>query len=296
MKILVFGATGFVGGRLVPHLAARGHEVTVATRSAAVFPGEVLTILADPMKPGVWSGAVENSDAVVNLAGAPITLRWNRANRKEILESRATGTRNIVEAMRRGPAKTLLCAGATGYYGHGGDLVLTEASPRGQGFLSDVTAAWQDEAMRAETFGHRVVIPRMGVVLGHGGMLARLRPFFSLGLGGRLGSGRQWFPWIHIQDLIRVIAFLLENPKAQGVFNTCAPAPVTNAEFTRTLSRILRRPALLPVPASILRLFMGEQADLLLNSQRCIPTHLESMHFQFTFPELRPALENLFLT
>ena len=190
MRILVFGATGFVGGQLVPHLSARGHEVTVVARSAAVFSG-VRTILADPMKPGVWSGAVENSDAVINLAGAPITLRWNRANRKEILESRTTGTRNIVEAMSRGPAKILLCAGATGYYGHGGDLVLTEASPRGQGFLSDVAAAWQDEAMRAETFGHCVVISRMGVVLGHGGMLARLRPFFSLGLGGRLGSRQQ---------------------------------------------------------------------------------------------------------
>lgn len=293
MRILAFGATGFVGAHLVPHLVERGHDVTVAARSGRHgFGPEVGVVKADPTIPGPWQDLVGGFDAVVNLAGTPITTRWNEIGKKSILESRTLGTRHIVDALARmdGGGKTLLCAGAVGFYGDGGDVVLTEDAPRGAGFLGDVAAAWQDEAQRAEACGHRVVIPRIAVVLGDGGALAKMLPPFSLGLGGRLGTGRQWFSWIHVRDLVRIMSFLLETPSARGPFNACAPEPVTNAEFTRTLGRVLRRPAILPVPAFALRLIMGEMATMLLTGQRCLPAALTRLGFDFEYPDLDQAL------
>jgi hypothetical protein len=296
MKILAFGATGFVGAHLVPHLLERGHEVTVAARSGRHgFGPAVHVIKADPTVPGPWQDLVGGYDAVVNLAGTPVMTRWNAAGKKAILESRTLGTRNIVHALSGVTVggKTLLCAGAIGYYGDGGDLVLTEDAPQGQGFLAEVSAAWQAEAQRAQEFGHRVVIPRIAVVLGDGGALAKMLPPFSLGLGGRLGSGRQWFSWIHVRDLVRIMAFLIEDPRARGVVNACAPSPVTNAEFTRILGQALRRPAFLPVPAPVLRLVLGEAASMLLTGQRCIPEALTRLGFTFEHPELGPALQGI---
>lgn len=294
MKILAFGATGFVGAHLVPHLVERGHEVTVAARSGkARFAPPVVVLKADPTAPGPWQDLVAGFDAVVNLAGTPVTTRWDEAGKKSILESRVLSTRNIVDALSRTAGKTFLCASAVGYYGDGGDKLLTEDAPRGTGFLADVAAAWEAEARRAESFGHRVVMPRISVVLGDGGALAKMNLPFSLGLGGRLGNGKQWFPWIHIRDLVRAMSFLLENPAARGAFNACAPEVVTNAGFTASLARVLKRPAVLPVPPFALRLVMGEAAAMLLSGQRCVPAALQALGFAFEHPNLDRALADI---
>lgn len=294
MKILAFGVTGFVGRHLVPHLLEQGHQVTVAARSGgARFDKNVAIIQADPTIAGPWQDRVKEFDAVINLAGTPITTRWNEAGKKSIRESRTLSTRNIVDALATTSGKTLLCAGAVGYYGNGEDLVLTENAPRGQGFLSDVAAAWQEEALRAESLGHRVVIPRIAVVLGDGGALAKMLPPFSLGLGGRLGTGRQWFSWIHVTDLVRIMSFLLETGAVSGPFNACSPNPVTNRDFTRILAQTLKRPALVPVPEFALRLIVGDMATMLLEGQRCIPDRLNALGFRFEHPELERALKDI---
>lgn len=293
MKILAFGVTGFVGSHLIPHLTEGGHAVTVASRSGrANFAPEIKVITADPTKPGSWQDRVHDFDAVINLAGAPVMTRWTHSEKQKILESRTLSTRHIVDALNRSSGKTFLCANAIGYYGDGGDIVLTDDAPLGQGFLSEVAAAWQNEALRAAS-QHRVVIPRISVVLGNGGALAKMLLPFSLGLGGRLGSGRQWFSWIHVRDLARLMRFMLEQPKAEGVFNACAPQPVTNAEFTRTLAQTLKRPAVLPVPALALRLILGDAATMLLQGQRCIPNKLQRLGFAFDHPDLEQALADL---
>ena len=294
MKILAFGATGFVGAHLVPHLVERGHEVTVAARSGkARFSPPVGVVKADPVTPGPWQDLVAGYDAVVNLAGTPITTRWNEAGKKSILESRVLSTRNIVDALSRTAGKTFLCASAVGYYGDGGDAVLTEDAPRGSGFLADVASAWEAEALHAGSFGHRVVTPRISVVLGNGGALAKMHQPFALGLGGRLGSGRQWFPWIHVRDLVRVMSFLLETPAAHGAFNACSPEAVTNDGFTASLARALKRPAFLPVPPFALRLVLGEAAAMLLSGQRCVPAALQALGFVFEHPDLDRALADI---
>ena len=294
MKILAFGATGFVGGHLVPHLLERGHEVTVAARSGkASVPAGAEVIKADPTVPGPWQDLVAERDAVVNLAGSPVMTRWTQAGKDAILRSRTMSTRHIVDALSTTTGKTLLCANAVGYYGDTGDAICTEDTPRGNGFLADVTKAWQEEALHAQRFGHRVVIPRVSVVLGRGGALAKMITPFSLGLGGRIGHGRQWFSWIHITDLVRVMSFLLETPAATGPFNACAPEPVTNAHFTASLAAALKRPAFLPVPAFALSLVLGEAASMLLTGQRCKPAALERLDFAFDFPRIEGALADI---
>lgn len=294
MKILAFGATGFVGAHLVPHLRERGHEITVAARSGKTrYSPAVRVIQADPTTPGSWQDEIGAHDAVINLAGTPVMTRWNEVAKRSILESRTLSTRNIVDALSRTTGKTLLCANAIGYYGDGGDRILTENSPQGTGFLAEVAKAWQGEALQAERFGHRVIVPRFCLVLGNGGALGMMFQPFSLGLGGRIGDGRQWFSWIHIQDLVRVLSLLLETPSASGIFNACAPQPVTNAEFTTTLARTLSRPAFLPVPSLLLRLGLGEAASMLLTGQRCLPAKLEELGFEFAYPKLDQALAHL---
>ncbi|PKN42199.1 MAG: TIGR01777 family protein [Deltaproteobacteria bacterium HGW-Deltaproteobacteria-18] len=294
MKILAFGATGFVGAHLVPHLVGRGHEVTVAARSGkARFSSPVRVARADPVTPGPWQDLIGEHDAVVNLTGSPVMTRWNKAGKEGILQSRVMSTRHIVDALARTTGKTLLCANAIGFYGDTGDSVCTEDTPRGNGFLAEVCKAWQAEALHAQEFGHRVVIPRIAVVLGHGGALAKMITPFSLGLGGRIGHGRQWFSWIHIDDLTRVMSFLLETPEASGSFNACSPEPVTNAGFTQSLAKGLGRPAILPVPAFALRLALGEAAGMLLTGQRCHPEALQRLGFGFAFPNLDAALAHV---
>ena len=256
MKVAITGAGGLIGGALSAALRARGHQVLAVPRDV----------------PGLGG-----ADAVVHLGGAPIGVRWTAARKRAIRDSRVTGTRRVVEAIARAvPApNVLVCASAIGYYGNRGDEELTEASPPGSDFLAQVVREWEQAALAAPV---RSVQLRFGIVLSaHGGALARMLPAFRLGVGGRLGSGAQWMSWIGLHDLVRAILFAIESSGLDGPVNAVAPHPVTNAEFTRTLARVLRRPAVVPVPVFALRALFGEMAGLtLLASQRVAPARLDA--------------------
>jgi uncharacterized protein (TIGR01777 family) len=275
MKIAVTGASGFIGRALTARLAAAGHW-------------------AQPVKLRE-SAAAPPSDAVVHLAGEPLAQRWTAEAKRTIRESRVEGTRALVGSLARlSPRPTMLVsASAVGIYGSRGDQLLTEDSAPGSGFLADVCAEWERTAGVANALGIRVVIVRTGVVLGHGGVLARMLPIFKLGAGGRLGSGRQWMSWIHIDDLTALIEFVLSGARLRGPVNATAPNPVTNAEFTRTLASALHRPAFAVVPAFALKLMFGEMASVLLDSQRVLPKAAQAAGFQFRYPDLGPALAGL---
>lgn len=295
MRVLITGGTGFLGQALCPRLSAAGHEVTVLTRQAgAKLPRGVLamaTRLAD-LDPARF-------DAVVNLAGAPIgDARWTESRKRLLRESRVGTTSSVVEwigkAGRKRPS-VLVSASAVGYYGEQGDQPITEDTKPTPGFTHDLCAAWEAEARKAESLGVRVCVPRIGVILDRdGGALAKMLPAFRLGAGGRLGAGRHWFPWIHREDMAGICQWLLENPRAQGAYNASAPAPVTNADFTRALGRALGRPTVLPVPGAALKLLLGEMSELLLASDRMLPQRLLEEGFRFRYADIDGALAAIF--
>ena len=230
-------------------------------------------------------------DAVVHLAGEPVSQRWSTEVREKIRSSRVEETRKLVNAMRSNPPKVLVSASAVGYYGSRGDEVLTEASRPAQDFLGNVCVEWEQEAFEAQEFGVRVVCLRNGVVLGKGGgALERMTPPFKLGVGGRIGDGKQWMAWIHLDDVIGLIEFAISNAAFRGPANATAPNPVTNEQFTRSLASVLHRPAILPVPKFALDLLFGEMAQIVYASQRVIPEAALNAGYKFRFPELEPAL------
>jgi hypothetical protein len=238
---------------------------------------------------------IRNANAVIHLAGEPVAQRWSGDVKRRIRESRVVGTRNLVQSLARlrNPPQTLICASAVGYYGSRGDEVLREDSAPDHTFLAEVCRAWEEEAAAAEEFAIRVVRVRIGVVLdARGGALQRMLPPFRLGLGGKLGDGKQWMSWIHLADLAAMFQFAVENP-VRGVFNGVAPIPVTNADFTQALARVLHRPAIFPVPVLGLKLLFGEMSEVLLASQRILPAAAEAAGFKFRFPELGGALSDL---
>lgn len=296
MRIFAVGATGFVGRTLVPMLAEAGHEVTVLVRKATPFAPHprIQAMPGDPMAPGPWQAAAASHDAVVNLAGAPIATRWDSATKERIRLSRVRTTEMVVEALRTASSpKAFICANAVGYFGDQGDTPLGDDAPAGTGFLAEVAQAWQEAALSAQACGHRVIIPRFGVVLGPGGgALGAMLPVFRLGLGGRIGSGRQWFPWIHIEDVAHGIRFALEHGAISGPINFVAPETITNADFTRALAAALNRPAVFAVPPWVLHLVLGEAASMLLTSQRCEPRRLQAAGFSFTYPDIATALRH----
>ncbi|MEW5722539.1 MAG: TIGR01777 family oxidoreductase [Thermodesulfobacteriota bacterium] len=296
MEVFVTGGAGFVGSALVDHLVELGHTVVVLTRSARARPPAYFKrVEGDPIRPGPWQDYAARADAAVNLAGASIVRRWTAKARKEIRDSRVLTTRNLVQAVSREPrpGRVLLSASAVGYYGFRGDEEIDETGLPGDDFLAGVARAWEAEALKAREAGARVGLMRFGVVLGPGGgALSRMIPLFRLGLGGRLGHGRQWFSWIHLADLVRAAAFLLEAQDASGPFNFTAPTPVTNAELTRALARVLKRPAFLPVPAFLMRLALGEFASTLLKGQRVVPSRLEKSKFGFLYRSIESAVQN----
>lgn len=275
MNVVVTGASGLIGRRLMKALAEDGHTVR---------PLSVRT--------GNWE-ALDGMDAVVHLAGEPVAQRWTEDVKRRIRESRVAGTENLVRAMSQietGP-RVLVCASAIGYYGDRGDEVLTEDSAPGTGFLPEVCVAWEKAAQAAEAFGVRVVRVRIGVVLdAAAGALAKMLPPFRMGLGGRVGSGRQWMSWIHVEDLVGLIRFALAE-QVRGAINGVAPNPVTNAEFTKALGAELHRPAIFPVPGLALRAVFGEMAEVLMGSQRVLPK--AAAGYPFRFPLLEPALAEL---
>ena len=302
MNILITGGTGFIGSHLTKCLTEQGNQVTLLTR--AIKPGRSLpsgaTFLeGNPLQPGPWQKAVPDHEAFINLAGASIFSRWTEASKKEMRDSRILTTRNLVSALddRKGLETILLSTSAVGYYGFHEDEEITEETPPGFDFLALMARDWEAEARKAEAFGVRVIRCRFGIVLGErGGALDRMIPLFSKGLGSPLGSGKQWFPWIHQQDLTQIFLFLLEQKEAAGPINCTAPDPVRNNELTRILAEVLGKPAFLPaVPGFMLKIILGEFGNVLLKGQKVLPQKLLRLGFRFEFPALREALQNLFI-
>jgi uncharacterized protein (TIGR01777 family) len=294
MRILITGGTGFIGQALCPRLQAAGHEVVILTRqSSARLPSGVSSAVTrlDDLDAGEFGG-------VINLAGAPIgDARWTPSRRRLLLDSRVETTAKVIEWMARAARRpqALVSASAVGYYGEQGERPITEQTPPTPGFTHELCAAWEREAERAVALGVRVCLMRTGVVLDRdGGALAKMLPAFRLGAGGRLGSGRHYFPWIHREDSTAICQWLLENPQARGAYNAGAPNPVTNAEFTRALGRAIGRPTVLPMPEAALKLLFGEMSELLLVSDRMLPKRLLDEGFKFKYPDLERALAAIF--
>jgi hypothetical protein len=287
--VLISGASGLVGKAAVKALRAHGYDVLRLVRKPVDLPDEV------SWSPGhVDLPADRVIDHVVHLAGEPVFGLWTKEKKKRIFESRVRGTRTITDFCISRPKKpkTLISASAIGIYGNRGDEVLTEASPPGDGFLADVARSWEAAAEPARSLGIRVVHPRIGVVLSKdGGALAAMKLPFQLGLGGRLGNGKQWFSWITLDDLVQIIVTAIEDKQFSGAINCTAPEPVTNRDFVKVLSYVLNRPAIIPVPAFALKLLPGDMAnEALLASERVIPQRLLDAGFKFKHPELLQAL------
>lgn len=292
MRVLVTGGSGFVGNFLTGVLVAKGHYVTDVTRN----PERVRTARANVEVTG-WLPDLSKFDAVVHLAGEPIFGgRWNDAKKRAIRESRIESTQRIVEGLAAADPRppVLVCASAVGIYGDRGDEELTEESSLGDDFLASVCRDWEQAATAAEPLGVRTVRLRIGIVLGTtGGALRQMLTPFRLGLGGPIGSGRQWMSWVHIRDLCRLILHAIETEDLSGALHGTAPNPVRNREFARTLGGVLRRPAFLPTPVFALKLALGEVAEVLTASQRCLAKKAEGSGFTFEFPELEKALRHL---
>lgn len=295
MKVFIVGGTGFVGVNLANRLRTRGDEVTVLGRlpgrPGGLDPG-VEVVVGDATEPGDWQRRLAGHETVVNLAGASIFTRWTDRAKAAIRRSRILTTRNVVAALPAGGGVTLVSTSAVGYYGFHGDEELGEDAPPGDDFLARLCVDWEAEAQRAGERGARVAVARFGIVLGPGGgVLGQMAPLFRAFLGGPLGSGRQWFSWIHVEDLFGALAHLVGRRESSGAYNFTAPGPVTNRALTRELGRVLRRPAILPAPAFAVRLALGEFGDVLLEGQRVLPRRLLAEGFRFAHPDLRGALE-----
>jgi uncharacterized protein len=299
MNIFMTGGTGFLGNALARAFVEQGHGVTILSRSAhkGSLPAEVRLVHGNPAEGGVWQQEVPAHEVVVNLAGASIFNRWTDDYKQIMRQSRIATTRHLVAAMSGGEKKTrlLLNASAVGYYGFRGDEELDESSPPGDDFLASLCREWEAAAQAAEAHGVRVVRCRFGIVLGAGGgAFEKMLPAFKAGMGSPLGSGRQWFSWIHRQDLKRIFLFLLADESLSGPVNCTAPQPVTNKEMSKALGEVLHRPVFLPhVPAFALKLTLGELGGIVLKGQKVLPRKLLAAGFTFEYPEIRSAFSDL---
>src|SRR5215470_504200 len=296
-RVLISGATGLIGSTLVRSLSADQISVTRLVRRRSGGPSPEICWSPLSSMPIAELSELEEFDAVIHLSGANLARRWTSAYKNEIVESRVRTTQVLSELLAglRNPPKVLLCASAIGFYGNRGDEILTETSKPGSGFLAETCLAWETATQPLRDVGIRVVNLRFGVVLSpEGGALAKMLPLFRLGLGGRLGSGQQWMSWISLPDLVRAVSSLTSASSVTGAVNIVAPNPVTNAEFTQTLTTVLHRSAVIPAPAFALRIAMGEMADeALLASARVIPARLTQSGFSFQHGHLASALESL---
>jgi uncharacterized protein (TIGR01777 family) len=305
MKVFVTGGTGLIGSRLVPRLRERGDGVVVLTRRPAVarerLPADCTFVEGDPMHPGPWMDALADCDGVINLVGENIfARRWNEEFKVLLHDSRVKSTQHVVQALARSPrtpagqAKVLVNASAIGYYGPRGDEELTEDSPPGDDTLARLCIDWEDAARAAEPTGVRVSQVRIGVVLAReGGALAQMLPPFKMGVGGPVGSGKQWVSWIHRHDVVGILLLALDNAQVRGPINATAPNPVTNRELAKALGRALHRPSFLPVPGFALQLRFGQVAEILTTGQRVLPNKAQAAGYSFVFPALDGALANL---
>lgn len=294
MRIFISGGTGFVGTHLGKAYLGDGWQV-VATGTSSSHPlsgAEGFTYInADTTQKGTWQDAVREADAIVNLAGRTIFNFWTKDYKNQIYDSRILTTRNLVDAMDDGRQVTLLSASAAGYYGSRGEDLLTESTAPGDDFLAGVCRDWESEARKAGEKGARVALMRFGIILGRGGgALAKMMPAFKFFVGGSLGSGLHWFPWMHIDDLIAATRFLLQKQDAGGAFNFCAPQAVRYKTFARVLGQQLGRPSFMKTPAFVLKLLAGEMGGAMLSSQRAVPAKLEQAGFSFRYPDLEAAL------
>lgn len=293
-RVLVSGASGFIGGHITKALKARGDEVVVLTRGSA---GDG-SIHWDPAAGEIDASALEGFDAVVHLAGATIAGIWTEKKKREIIESRRGGTRLLTEGLAGLTDKpgAFVSSGAIGIYGSRGDEVLTESSGVGEGFLAEVVDEWEKAAQPARDAGIRTVNLRVGLVLGtDGGMMKQIKTPFKLGVGGKLGSGEQWWSWVTVDDVVAAFLFAIDNAQVNGPYNLAAPEPVTNAEFTKVFGSVIHRPTLVPAPKFALKAVAGEMADeMMLASQRVDSSKLQDAGFEFGDTELKPALERLF--
>jgi uncharacterized protein (TIGR01777 family) len=298
MKLIISGATGFIGSVLVERLR-KSHSLVLLSRRPrrqhSTANQQWLTW--EPGLRGEWEQAIDGADGIINLAGEPIAAkRWTKVQKERLRNSRIDTTRALVNSIARAQVKPkfLINASAVGYYGPRGDEVVTEDSTPGNDFLSRLCVEWENEARNAEGHGVRLALLRTGIVLGKGkGALAKMVPPFKMFFGGRLGSGKQWMPWIHIDDEVGLIQFLIDNANARGAFNATAPNPVTMSEFSSALGRVLNRPAWTPVPAGVLTLLLGEMAEMLLAGQRALPAAAEQLGFRFKYKNVANALASL---
>ncbi|MEN8189837.1 MAG: TIGR01777 family oxidoreductase [Thermodesulfobacteriota bacterium] len=297
MKILITGGSGFVGTALGNAFLDRGHRVTaIGGHEHRHLPQnpDYLYIAADTSQKGSWQELVSEQDLLVNLAGRSVFHLWSSSYKKELYESRILTTHNLVEAITPGSTPTLISGSAAGFYGDGGDELWREEHPPGSDFLARLCVDWEKEALTAVDRGCRVALARFGVILGReGGALKTMKTPFKLGLGGPLGSGRQWFPWIHLTDVIGGILHIVNSPQLDGPVNFCAPAPVRQKEFAAALAARLHRPHVLPAPASLIRLFLGEFGASLLQGQKVHPGVLEREGYPFRHHDLQTALADL---
>jgi uncharacterized protein (TIGR01777 family) len=304
MTLAITGGTGFIGTHLVEYALSQGRQVILLARDKSkaerlfppVFFPKVTCVTYDPYQMGEWVQALAGCEAVVNLAGASIAgRRWTRAVKAEIRRSRVETTKVLVQALQTldQPPPVLVNASAIGFYGSDANKTFDEYSFAGNGFLADVCQGWEQAVDVGLPSTVRAVKVRIGVVLGYGGALARILPIFQAGAGGVIGSGKQWFSWIHRSDLVRLILWSIDNPAIKGVVNGTAPQPVTNAEFTTALAQVLGRPAFLPVPALALQVLLGESASVILEGQRVIPQKAQLNGFQFLYPDIVSALQEI---
>lgn len=294
MKILVTGASGLVGRRLVAALRERGDEVVATGRRAAGLPEGVERVEWDPNAGPLPVEALAGVDGVVHLAGETVQGRWTKGKKRRIRESREIGTRNLVEALREASPGIFVSASAIGYYGDRKHVVMNEHSEPGSGFLPDVCKAWEAEAAKAREAGIRTAIVRVGVVLAReGGAYPKMTRPFRMFVGGRIDTGKAWLSWIHVDDLVGVFLHCLDDQRADGVYNGVAPHAVSNAEFTRTVASVLRRPACFPVPSFVLRIVLGEFAQVVTGSTRVMPVRTLGLGYEYRYPRLREAIESL---
>ena len=303
MKIALTGATGLVGSRLVARLNQAGHSILVFTRNPSkaqrVFPTSTFSNLEivryTPQESGTWQQSVSGCDAVVNLAGEPIAERWSPQQKQAIMDSRQIGTRKLVEAIAMAEQKpqVLVSGSAIGYYGTSENSAFDESSGSGIDFLAQVCQNWEQEAQKVTEYGVRLVILRIGIVLANGGALGKMIGPFKMYAGGPIGSGKQWFSWIHRDDLVNLICKAVEDSSMSGVYNATAPNPVRMSKLCQTLGEVMNRPSWLPVPDFVLEVLLGDGAIVVLEGQQVLPKQTQQSGFEYKYPELKPALAEI---
>lgn len=297
MKIFITGGTGFVGSHLTKQLLSRGYDVTVASSrggTVSTSSGTAASLQADTTKEGPWQEKLGDFEVIINLTGRTIFNYWTESYKKKIYASRVETTRNIVNGLPGGTETVLLNASAAGFYGSTGDVEQDESGSPGDDFLARVTRDWEKEAYLAEQKGARVVTMRFGVILGRGGgAIKTMKTPFKLGMGGPIGDGMQYFPWIHLTDLIAAVLFLMNGSDLHGPFNFTAPESVRQKEFAQKLAKILNRPAFMPAPSLLMKTVLGDFGKSLLTGQKVVPKALQENGFAFQYPHLEEALEEI---